>query len=1295
MKEKILWLLLVFSTVVFSQQKKYNISWGDSQTLSGESFSIQIPSFNKEHFTYSFDDGLLFVDQWETSTLVNEASASLTNVIYQTISKTELKDLDVNIISNTLKFSLKNSISRNKKYIYFQLSPIIKDANGTYKKVISFQINYKNGVNANKSSLLNKSFGSSKVISNSVLNSGEWYRFYVDTTGVFKLSKSFLQRLGVNVNNVDPRSIKLYGHGGRMIPYSNAEAYPFDVPENAIKFVGEEDGIFNNEDYILFYAQGPKEYNEESRTHINCYTDKTYYYINVSSGNAKRIQPFVQPNGTPDMVINTFEDYQFHEVDEYNLLSLGRRWFGDRFDVDSNKTFEFDFPDLVTTEPINLTVVVATASSSNSSMVVNINGSPVSTLSISGVSSPTLANGATYANSINVNTSKVSVGLNFDNQGNPSTLGYLDYISIKALRNLNFHDKQFQFENSAVANTSGIGQYNITNASQVSEIWDITDIYNVSNFINEEQNPNLSFTSTLGSLKTYLALTAQDYFEPKFDSKTVVNNQNLKGTIFQNSQGEFQDIDYIIIAPNNMITHAQRLAQINKTQYNLNVKVVGLDEIYNEFSTGNQDVGAIRNLVKYVYDNASTPEKRIKYLCLFGDGSFDYKDRIPNNTNIVPSWNAYGSFNLTTSFVSDDFYGMMDDNEGDMATSDRLDIAVGRILADTPQRAKEMVDKIESYYAKESYGSWRNNFVVISDDVDQDWEGLLQETTDNVGNLVTEEKPFMNVVKIHSDAFQQESSAGGDRYPAVTTEIVNAVDNGALVVNYFGHGGEDGLAQERILLKPDINGFRNYHKLNCFVTVTCEFTRFDNPFRQTAGEFTYWNKQAGSIGLITTTRQIFVSFAISFNNTLGQYLFSYSDNDTYGDNEYPSMAEALRLTKSDPSISGASQKRLIFFIGDPAMKLAFSKPNIRLTKINDVPIAQATDTLKALSYVKLAGEVTDVSGNLLPNYNGTLSTAIYDKPIDRETLANDGTRLNGQLVKLDFTTLGEVIFRGQASVKNGQFEFDFVVPKDIGIPVGFGKVSFYSKNEALTEDQAGGSMNAVRVGGINEDAAEDNTGPLITLYMNDENFVSGGITNEEPTLLVKLEDLNGINTASGIGHDIVAILDGDETNPFILNDYYQTEVDDYTKGTVSFPFRDLEPGLHTLTIKAWDVYNNSSIAEIQFIVFDKDQDLVINNVLNYPNPFVNYTEFWFNHNSSEPLDVSIQIFTVSGKLVRTLNGQTIGGTQITSSLSRNIVWDGRDDFGDKIGKGVYIYKLTVHSNLLNKKVEKIEKLVIL
>jgi len=1275
--------ILVFLTFIFSysQQKSFKIDWNGTNTLSTSSSSIKIPSFNKEHYSYNNEDGLKFIAQWETAGLINEKSVAVTNISYSSISLNELKDVNLNSIPKNVKVKLNNSIARGKTSAFLELTPIIKDNIG-YKKITSFTVTYKNG-------LTNRLSFRTHEITNSVLNQGEWYKFYIDTTGVFKLTKSFLNNLGINTNTVDPRQIKIFGHGGSMLPLENAVNFPLDLTENAIQFIGEEDGVFNNDDYILFYGEGPQGFNAESNTNNNIFIDRAYYFINVGSGNGKRIQTLVEPIGDPTITIDTFHDYQFHEIDEYNLASLGRRWFGDRFDFENVKLFDFEFLNIVATEPVILKVYTAAVGENQTTMQLKMNGNVLDNFSFNAIDDPILAYGDSFIGSVPVSSGSISVELDYNNNGNPSSVGYLDYISIEAARALTHNGNQFLFKNNSVATASGIGQYDISNASTINQVWDITDKYNVAAVSNEDSNSTFSFKAQLGEQRNYLVVDASNYFEPLQNSQSSVSLQNLKGTIFLNEQGQFEDIDYIIIAREDMQSEAERLAQINRDQYNLNVKVVTLNNIYNEFSSGSQDISAIRNLVKYVYDNASTPENRIKYLCLFGDASFDYKDRLSNNTNVVPSWNALNSFSLTNSFVSDDFYGMMDDNEGSMQTSDKLDIAVGRILADTPQRAKELVDKVASYYVDEAYGPWRNSVVVISDDVDQDWEGILQSTTNNIGNAVTQDKSFINVTKIHSDAFTQEATAGGERYPAVNKAIFDAMEVGALIVNYFGHGGEDGIAQERIFDKINAQEVKNVCKLTCFVTVTCEYTKFDNPLRTTAGEFMYRNKEGGAIGLITTTREIFVSVGVAINVTLDDYLFAFGSND------YPSMAEALRLTKNDPGVSGISQRRLVFFIGDPAMKLAFPQPNIRLTKINDVPITGSTDVLEALSHVKLDGEVVDVSGNVLTNYNGVLTATIYDKNINRSTLANDNTRdNNGQLIVLDYETLGEIIFRGQATVENGIFDFDFVVPRDIGIPVGNGKVSFYAKSTNPLQDQAGASYN-VRIGGLNANAAEDNDGPNINLFMNDENFVSGGITNEAPTLLAKLQDENGINTASGIGHDIIAILDGDETNPFKLNDYYQTEVDDFQRGTVSYPFRDLEPGLHTLTLKAWDVYNNSSTTEIQFIVFDEDEELVINNVLNYPNPFINYTEFWFNHNSSQVLDVSVQIFTVSGKLVKTINGQTSGGSKVSSSLSKDMVWDGRDDFGDKIGKGVYIYKLTVRSNQLNKQVEKIEKLVIL
>ena len=1287
MKKYLLLLFIVVSFTVNAQQKSFKILWEDSKTLQTSNASVVVPAFNAENYNFDVITGVTFFSQWE-STVINESSATLSNVAYTTISQSYLKDIPLHTIPTSPNLKIYNSRARSTNYAYLEMSPIIK-VDGVYKKVTAFTVNY----NTNQNSRSAVSVTQSQAVVNSVLNTGEWYKFYVEKSGVFKLSRSFIDQLGVNTSSVDPRNIKLYGNGGKMLPMPNDEYYPLDLAENAIQFIGEEDGDFDSSDYILFYAQGPQgDVSDASiNTNINPYTDRAYYYINVSSGQGKRMQNLAQPIETPSVSFTTYHDFQFHEVDDYNLVKVGRRWFGDRFGVETEKEFEFSFPNLVTSEPARVKIYLGAVSDVTTNMSVSLNSNSLTTMSLQGIDNPVFASGNSFISEVNLTSEDLVFTFNYNNNGNPASYGYLDYISVEATRQLIFDNDQFFFKNNDVVDLSGVAEYTIANSSNLAEVWDVTDKFNVTRVENSENSDNFSFKAEAGIAKTYLAVTQFDYFSPSRESNTSVANQNLKGTIFNNSQGEFQDIDYLIISPANLASQAKRLATINEAKYGLNVKVVTLNEIYTEFSSGAQDIGGIRNFVKYVYDNASNDSSRVKYLCLFGDASYDYKDRLSYNTNIVPTWHSYDSFSLTSSFVSDDFFGMMDENEGNMNTSNKLDIAVGRILAETQQRATEMVDKIEAYHSAASYGNWRNNIIVMSDDIDESWEEILQQTTDDIGNQITAEKPFFNVVKIHSDAFEQQSASSGDRYPAVNDAIKNAIEVGALVVNYFGHGGEDGLASERIFDKNDSQNISNTCKYNCFVTVTCEYTRFDDPGRPTAGEYVFWNTQGGAVGLLTTTRQIFVSVGVSFNLILGQYLYDFNDN------EHVSMAEALRLTKINPSVTGLSQKRLVFFIGDPAMKLTVPKPDVRLTKINDVAISGETDVLQALGRVKLSGEVVDASGSVLSNYDGVVTVTVFDKNIERQTLANDGTQQSGSLIKLDFETLGEIIFKGQASVADGLFDVEFVVPRDIGIPVGNGKVSFYSTTSNSTEDQSGASFD-IQVGGVNENASEDNVGPVINLYMNDQNFVSGGITNESPSIFAKLQDENGINTSSGIGHDITAIIDGDETNAYVLNDYYQANVDDYQNGEVLFPFRDLEPGLHTLSLKAWDVYNNSSTTEIQFLVHDEDEKLVITNVLNYPNPFVDYTEFWFNHNSSGNLDVSVQIFTVSGKIVRTINEQTLTEgccNQGASSLSRSISWDGRDDFGDKIGKGVYIYKLKVRSNQLNKQVEKIQKLVIL
>jgi len=1275
MKKILLVYLTLIPVVSFAQIKgDITIDWLEKKEMSFGDFTINVPQFSGNSYEYDASKKALFYTlNLSESNSVNENSVQITNVVYETVTTSQLGDLEQGNIPKTPSASLKTNQSRDLKQVFLILSPIVKDELG-FKRIKSFSYSINGG-----NSRIAPTNKTAAVIFNSVLATGDWYQFYVEKSGVYKISKSFIQQLGLDVSAVDPKKIKIYGNGGRMLPLLNSTYYPPDLAENAIEIVGESDGVFNNEDYILFYAEGVDTWNNESQTNVNLYDTKSYYYVTVQGNDGKRIPNMAQPAGNSTLNLSTFDDYQFHELDLLNVVRLGRQWFGESFDIKQDQEFTFTFPNIDTTTPIKLNITSASAAFTSTSFKVSANGQDVGTMSFSPLSvNSEIEYNLGFLNNISFPAAEtIKIKLSYNNNGVPGSKGYLDKMRLFAKSKLQGYGKQFQFQYDFSSSSIGIVSYNVSNASGISRIWDVTDIQNVTKVENQNQ-ASFSFKANLGELRKYVAIDALDYFVPLKTSKTKIANQNLKGTIFKNNQGQFQDIDYVIITPTFLTGQAEKLANFHRSYSKLNVKVIPLETIYPEFSSGKQDIAAIRNCIKYIYENASAPQKRVKYVNMFGDASYDYKNRIPNNTNIVPIYHALNS-NSTgeSSFASDDFFGLMDPNEGNVISSfGGIDIAMGRMLNNDAAQAEEMVNKVIEYHDLKSYGSWRNNFTMISDDSDKSSDTSLQNRHNNLADVITTAKPFMNVNKIILDSYVQEASAGGSRYPKARTDIFSAFEKGALVFNYLGHGGEDGLSSERIWEKSDGQNLSNQYKYPLFITITCDFSRFDNPTRPTAGEFTYWNPKGGAISMISTIRSIGQFSAENFNDVFSKNLFAY------GSNQYTTIAEALRISKnSNPN----SSTNVVFYIGDPALMLAIPKPKIRLTKVNDIPISQPIDDFKSLAKMKISGEITDENNIPLTNYNGELSTAIFDKIISRTTLNNDYYS-----PPINFNILGETIFRGNASVTSGQFEFSFVVPRDIRVQLANGKISFYAKNNELLENQTGFDT-SIKIGGINENAVVDNISPTVKLYMNDETFVSGGTTNNSPFLLANLEDESGINTASGIGHDMVAILDGDVDNPYILNDYYQTNLDDYTKGTLRFPLRNLAVGLHTITFKAWDVYNNPITAEIQFIVVG-NESITLTHVLNYPNPFVNYTEFWFSHNRPyEPLEVQVQVMTITGKVVWTRN-------QIITTegfLSKEITWDGKDDFGNRIGKGVYVYKLTVKSNLTNSKTEKFEKLVIL
>lgn len=1262
MKISSFFILFWIGFSVFSQEitnKKFDLSWNSSNKINiNTKNSFEIPYINALEIDFSRLLPLYYTS-WEVANNSQIDHFEISNIATETINIEQYNDLKIEQIPDKLESNLIVLSEKNKYNAHLQLVPLFKEDN-VVKKIISFELNYK---------LKNNPLQRNINASSSVLSTGKWYKIEVDTTGVFKIDRSFLSNLGISVNSINPKNIQIYGNGGALLPYRIGNFRYDDLQENAIYVNGEEDNSFDSGDYILFYAKGPESWKHSgsvnSLSHVkNIYSDKAYYFITIGSNNGKRIENATQIQGTPVTTYQNFDDYWFYEKDMVNLFYAGQQWFGESFSGVNQRTFSYNFTNAELSVPFTIKTRFAGTSGLNSNFNVKVNNQDLYTLNLPSSSGHILGTSTQGSALYTATNENLNIQISYNNNGYTAAKTYIDYIEIIGKRKLIANNKQFSFRNFNTLQTTGTVAYQIQNQSNIFQVWDVTDYINPKKIQNQSTGSNFEFNADGGQLKEYIVLNSQDYYTPKRPSDYNVENQNLHS---------LTNIDYLIITSKEYINEAETMAQYHRTQNSLDVRVIPLHQIYNEFGSGAPDITAIRDFVRNVYLNSNN---RLKYLLLYGDASFDFKG-ISTDKGVVPAFQSYQSFDMATSFVTDDFYGIVsDNNEGDLDNTSvqSMDIAVARIPFNSANEAQQINSKILNYYHENSFGDWRNELLLIGDDADAPSDITLQTSQEALADNIKLNKPIFNIKKLWLDAYPQEVTSGGSRYPQVNTEIDNKIEKGALVVNYFGHGGEDGLALERIVETEQINSWNNLNNLNLFTVISCEFARFDNPTRENiAGERVIRNSKGGSAHLIATAREIYISTGEYFNHKMVPYILDYYNNDV-------SISENLRLTKNT---STSSQRFFIYSFGDPAMKLAIPKKDIKLTHMNGIPVTQSLDTIKALSHITFDGIVTQTNGQIDSSFNGELYLTVFDKEQDKQTLNNDGISNI-----MTFDTQDSKIFRGRARVNNGIFHIEFIAPQDIRIAYGSGKLSFYAHNSIIDK---GGYDKEIVVGGINYNAASDNIGPRIKLYMNDTSFLDGGNTNQSPLLLAFFEDENGINTSfSSVDHDISATLDDDQINPYILNDYYITDLDDYTNGSLEYRLRDLSVGQHNIKVKAYDTYNNPGEASINFVVVD-DAKLILEHVLNYPNPFVNYTEFWFNHNKpNEPLDVLIQIFTVSGKLVKTIN-QSV---QNTGGLSREITWDGLDDFGQKIGKGVYVFKLQVKTQD-NLKAEKFEKLVIL
>ena len=1086
----------------------------------------------------------------------------------------------------------------------------------------------------------------------SVLGQGIWYKLGTVKQGVYRLDYSFFESLGIDPSQLIPEKIGIFGNYNGLLSELNAVSRQDDLIENAIARVGMDDGSFDQQDYILFYGESPTiyhygEFERKYKHETNIYSDTVYYFLTTNQSTGLAITTIPSTAVEPTMIVNDFVDVTSHDEESINLLSTGKLWLGEDFIGEANeRSFLFNFPDLITDFPANIKVQMAARGMVYTYFEVFVNGVKVidSTLLLKvTATSHTYAFKTMKSASFFEQNDQLEVTIRYISD-DPYATAWLDYLELNVRRELNYYGGQFIFREPDAAQAGQVARFNIQNITEPVQVWGITDTHGPKNIEFQTTNQTLQFTLDNCDQREFIVFDQNSYLSP-VEAKPI-SNQNLHA---------ISPINMVIIAPPIFAEQAARIASLHETVDGLTSIVVTPEQIYNEFSSGSQDVVAIRDYMKMLYDQEAFGNKP-GYLLLFGDASFDYKNRIPENNNIVPTYESLESLTETGSFVTDDFFGLLDNYEGVNSTG-VLDIGIGRFPVSTPEQAWIAVNKVENYLLNKPAvsGNWRTTFCFVADD--QDVNLHLHQAEDMTAIADTLHKG-LRVNKIYSDAFAIKVTTAGDRYPDVNVNINNQVENGALIINYTGHGGLIGWSEEMILDVPAITGYKNINRLPLFITATCEFSRFDNPEFTSAGEYMYLNPNGGGLALLTTTRLAYAHANIIVNTRI------YNNILKEVNGELPRLGDLIRLSKN-PSNANYLNFALL---GDPALRLAFPKYQVETVAINNMPADQSSDTAKALSVVSVKGMIANDQGQILNNFNGMVYPTVYDKKVKYYTRGNTGSSYSEEFYLSD-----RILFKGKAKVTNGEFNFTFMVPKDISYSIGNGKINYYAL-DTTTYDDAWGEYSELLIGGIDQHAVIDVDGPQIEAYLNNPDFISGDVVTSKAVLYARIYDPAGINfTGSGLGRDIVMTIDNDYNNSVRLNDYFAIDMDSYQQGIVQYPFSELLPGIHSLTIKAWDLQNNSSESTIEFYV-DDDAQIDVFQVLNYPNPFENLTRFEFKHNKmGVPLKIRINIYDKEGRWVIGLSQNNNSG----STVSEPIYWDGTDDDGAKVTDGLYVYSIEV------------------
>ena len=1083
---------------------------------------------------------------------------------------------------------------------------------------------------------------------NSVLSSGQWYKVAITETGIYKISSSALAEYGIDISSIDPSTIRLFGHESGMLPQPNSVPRIVDLEELSIWVEGGQDNSFDTQDYIIFHGLGPDLFEFDSAMQLfkyeqHIYADSAYYFLNFNQEIGKRITEQAEIIGMyPN--ITTYNHGYTHELDQYNILQSGREWFGEQFDLTLSQQFATDLDDIVPGSKVTIQSRVMASSAQATNFKVSIDGQLAGEQPINAVPQSTYAvkgliNDDIFEISLSsLNTPPLTVDYTYEKQ---SGAGYLDYFVISALRNLSYSNEPLSFLSSQ-STVNSISTFVIADGTNNLTLWDITDASGAVELPYEISNSRLLFNDNSTTLRNYCLFDKNTTLpEPIFINK--VPNQNLHG---------ISSVDFLIVTHPDFLSAANRLAELRASE-GINTSIATTTEVYNEFSAGKPDITAIRDLAKNLYENAG-----LQHLLIVGKGTYDNKNFLEHNLSFIPIYESRNSLHPLSTYGSDDYLGFLEDSEGEWIENNSgdhtLDIGVGRFPVKNLLEANNIIDKLEDYKSSEAIGGWRKDVTFVAEDGDFN---IHQRDADRLATLIDSTYANFNTNKIYIDAYPIEINPGYKRAPEVNEEISNAIETGTLIMNYTGHGNEVQWANTRVFDKNMIESLTNDNHYPLFVTATCEFGRHDDPKRISGAEDLVAKANAGAIAMITTSRPVFSSSNYTLNLAFYNQVFETSGG------LYAQLGDIFESTKNN-SLNGVLNRNFSL-LGDPSMKLSYPQMRISIDSLNG-NVLGVSDTIKALQAVTFSGSVRNENDFVLSEFNGLLDATFFDRATEKQTLGNSGPVFN-------YSERDNVLFRGQLSVEQGIFELNFVVPKDIAYNPVSGKLSLYGLKNDNNLDASGAEI-SVQIGTTANNPALDTTPPDIQIYLGDSTFRDGSTISTNTLLLAKLSDENGINISnSQIGHSITFMLDGGE--PVVLNDYYAANLDTYKTGWLQFPLNDLSPGEHSISLKAWDSFNNPAESNITFFV-SEDNMLSITELRNYPNPMDYHTTFYVRHsNPGENLEVTIEVINTSGQGVFKETRNYFSAPGVINDWH----WDGRNHSGGNLNEAIYVYSVFIRS----------------